>query len=391
MKKLLAILMALALLAPAALAENRHEGEGYDTPEEAVMAYVEALNRGDVDDMMATFAMETFVDHCDADAYLTRMRASNPTTIYGVPVSGAYSRSLLINERYAQIVNVLMRQYMEISASMNGMSIALDDAQAREEMEARFANSPANAWEGNAAFVNWINPALLNEKIVYPMNMANSATQTAHYGADDIDWKVALLNLNGAPAVLFMQCAKYGDRWYNAELGGLPGMVLGLTVQSAGMAIVGQTDDGIDLSALSNPLLMLMQTEGSQLLTANAASDLAGTRWQLIRVDGADVAVKADAAEAARDGGRGACVELKLTRLGALLDARLSAALAEALETDTRVLVGMAWWDRGDALEVPMLMWHGAGIDPENCRLERDGDELVLTTGNGIALVFERK
>lgn len=391
MKKLLAMLMVFALLAPMALAENRHEGEGYDTPEEAVLAYIEALNRGDVDDMLATFAMETFADHCDADAYLTRMRSISPVTIYGVPVNGAYSRSLLINARYSQIANVLMHQYMEISASMNGMSVALDDAQTREEMKARFKNSPMNAWEGNTEFVYWINPALLDEKIVYPMNMANSATQTAHYGADDIDWKVALLNLNGTPAVLLMQCVKYGDRWYNAEFGGLPGMVLGLTVQSAGMVIVGLTDDGIDLSALSNPLLMLMQTEGSRLLTANAASDLAGTRWQLARVDGADVAVKEDAAEVARDDGRSACVELKFTRLGALLDARLSAALAEALETDTRVLTGMAWWDRGDALEVPMIMWHGAGIEREGSRLERSGDEITLTTGNGIALVFVRK
>ena len=43
MRKLLVLILAFALLIPGALAEIRHEGPGYDTPEEAVLAYVEAL------------------------------------------------------------------------------------------------------------------------------------------------------------------------------------------------------------------------------------------------------------------------------------------------------------------------------------------------------------
>ena len=110
------------------------------------------------------------------------------------------------------------------------------------------------------------------------------------------------LGQGGAQAVLFMQCVKYGDRWYNGELSGLPGAILGLPFNSAGMVVEGVTDYGVDLSALNNPLALLTQTEGTRLFNANAKSDLAGTRWQLERVDGADVAVKADAGAAAQDG-----------------------------------------------------------------------------------------
>ena len=390
MRKLLAMILAFALLIPGALAEIRHEGPGYDTPEEAVLAYIEALNRGDVDDMLATFALETFVDNCDADAYLTRMQQVNPMAIYGVPVNGAYSRSLLINARCAQIVNVLMYQYKEISANLNNTVVTLEDAQARAEMEQRFADSPANAWEGTTAFVRWINPALVSDKLAHPMNQCNGALQTVYYGADDIDWKIAHLALGGAPAILFMQCAKYGDRWYNGELSGLPGMNMNLPATSAGMVIEGVMDDFVDLSALYNPLIGLQQTEGSAMLDANAASDLAGTRWQLARVDGADVTVKSDAEETALDGGRSVWAELKLMRIGALLDVRLSAELIHEGE-EPRMLVGMAWQDRGDALEVPLILWRGPDTNPEDNRLERSGDELILTTGNGISLVFTRK
>lgn len=390
MKKLWALLLALALLVPAALAERTHEGAGYDTPEDAVLAYIEALNRGDVDDMLATFAMETFADHFDADACLVRMKAISPTLIYGVPINGAYSRSLLINARYAQIANMLMQQYMLILDPQGGVMVQLEDDAARAEMEARFANSPMNAWEGNAQFVGWINPALLDERMTMGQNLANAALQASYYGADDVDWKVAHLTLNGAQALLLMQCVKYGDRWYNGELSGMPGMVLGLPVNYAGMLIEGVTDNDFDLSALNNPLLALTQTEGSALLDANAASDLPGTRWLLTRVDGADVTVATDADAAARDGGRSAWVELKFTRLGALLDVRLSAELAQALESDTRKLVGMSWYESDGAYEV-FLMWRGAGIESEGSRLERSGDEMTLTTGNGIALVFGKE
>ena len=390
MRKLLVLILAFALLIPGALAEIRHEGPGYDTPEEAVLAYVEALNRGDVDDMLATFALETFVDNCDTDAYLLRMQSINPMAIYGVPVSGAYSRSLLINARRAQINNILMQQYMVISAALKNTVHPLEDSAARAEMEARFADSPANAWEGTAQFVRWINPALVDEKLALPINLVNAAMQTAHYGADDIDWKIAHLTLGGAPAILFMQCAKYGDRWYNGELSGMPGMMMNLPVTSAGMVIEGVMDDYVDLSALYNPLLSFMQTEGSALLDANAASDLAGTRWQLARVDGADVTVVSDAEEAAQDDGRSAWAELKLMRLGALLDVRLGAELIHEKE-EPRMLVGMAWRDRGDAPELLMIRWRGPDTDQEDSRLERSGDELILTIGNGISLVFTRK
>ena len=392
MKKLLAILMALALFAPAALAEIRHESEGYDSPEAAVEAYVEALNRGDVDDMIATFAIESFVDRCDAQTALQYLQSINPMLLAAVPVNGAYARSLLINARRAQIANRLFQQYIQISAQLDNMAVPLQDAAARQEMLDRFANSPANAWEGNVALAGMVNPALLSDKIAYPMNMVSAMLQSAYFDPDDLAWEAAHLNVAGENAVLLMQCAKYGDRWYNEELSGIPGMVLGIPVIDAGMIFASDSEMGSLMGLLSSPLAALGASDATRLLDANAASDLPGTRWTLTEIGGVDGAtVCGEPDEPTQASGMAAWGELKFMRVGALVNLRVSPAASQALGVDEqRLYLGMAWTDMNGALE--LLEMRGTGIrpEPEGNSVALEGDALTLNLWNGVALTFEK-
>lgn len=392
MKKLLAILMALALLAPAALAEIRHEGEGYDSPEAAVEAYVEALNRGDVDGMISTFAIESFVDHCDAEAAMQYLQSINPMLLAVVPVNGAYVRSLLINARQAQIANRLFQQYIQISAQLDNMAVPLQDSAARQEMLDRFANSPANAWEGNVTLVGMVNPALLSDKIAYPMNMVSAMLQSAYYDPDDLAWEAARLNVAGEDAVLLVQCVKYGDRWYIAELSGIPGMVLGIPVTAAGMIFASDSDMGSMIDVLSRPLAVLDALSATRLLDANAASDLPGTRWALTGISGVDGAtVCGGPDEPAQASGLAAWGEVKFMRVGALAALRVSPAASQALGADEqRLYLGLAWTDMNGSLE--LLEMRGTGIrpEPEGNSIVMDGDTLTLNLWNGVALTFEK-
>ena len=193
MKKLLAMLMLFALLMPAALAEIRHENEGYDSPEAAVEAYVEALNRGDVDDMLATFALESFVDRCDAEAAMQYFQSINPMLLAVVPADGAYVRSLLINARRAQIANRLFQQYIQISAQLDNVSVPLQDSAAQREMLDRFGSSPVKEWVGNVKLAGWVNPALLSDMIASPMNMVSAVLQSAYFDPDDLAWEGSIV------------------------------------------------------------------------------------------------------------------------------------------------------------------------------------------------------
>lgn len=44
---------------------DRFEGDGYETADEAAIAYAEALCQANIDDMLSSFAVETFVENCD--------------------------------------------------------------------------------------------------------------------------------------------------------------------------------------------------------------------------------------------------------------------------------------------------------------------------------------
>ena len=136
MKKLLICLLALMLTVPAlaeapgglrprrdeaveetpeVAADVRFEGEGYESPEEAVVAYLEALKKGDVEGMLATFAIETYVSEMDAQADLARMGVFQPTVGIRMPLGGEYQRQVAVAARYGQLADSLAYQWMLFS------------------------------------------------------------------------------------------------------------------------------------------------------------------------------------------------------------------------------------------------------------------------------------
>ena len=106
MKKLLICLLALLLAAVPALgkdlpswvtdggdaAREPLEGPGFGSAEEAVTAYLEAMKNGDLEGMLATFAIETYVAEMDAQADLERMGVFQPSYGMRLPLGGDYQR-----------------------------------------------------------------------------------------------------------------------------------------------------------------------------------------------------------------------------------------------------------------------------------------------------------
>ena len=90
------------------------EGPGYDSPEEAVTAYLEAMKKGDARGMLSTFAIETYVSEMDAQAYLERLTVFSPTN-GSLPLGGDYQRQVAVAARYGQLAESLAYQWMLFS------------------------------------------------------------------------------------------------------------------------------------------------------------------------------------------------------------------------------------------------------------------------------------
>ena len=260
MKKLLICLLALMLTVPAlaeapgglrprrdeaveetpeVAADVRFEGEGYESPEEAVVAYLEALKKGDVEGMLATFAIETYVAEMDAQAYLERLRSFSPTT-GSMPLGGDYQRQVAVAVRYGQLANILAYQWTLYSwpegyEEFDGTAVRLLEDGAVEALLAGLAENDAAArWQGMEV-VGFVEPVELSDKYLNESNQQNIARQAASYGCDELVSVAVKLDIGGEEWYQCMDVARYGGKWYNLSFVGYIGHLLGLSIYSGGL------------------------------------------------------------------------------------------------------------------------------------------------------------
>ena len=259
MKKLLICLLALLLAVPAlaeapgglrprrdeaveetpeVAADVRFEGEGYESPGEAVVAYLEALKKGDVEGMLATFAIETYVSEMDAQADLARMGVFQPGYGMRLPLGGEYQRQVAVAARYGQLAERLAYQWTLYSwpegyEEFGGTTISLTEDGAAEAFLTDLAENDAAARWQEMEVVGFVEPELMSTQ--YSDGAESRARQAASHGCDEIVSVVAKLDIGGEEWYQCMDVARYGEKWYNLSLIGNIGHLLGLSLYSGGL------------------------------------------------------------------------------------------------------------------------------------------------------------
>ena len=259
MKKLLICLLALMLTVPAlaeapgglrprrdeaveetpeVAADVRFEGEGYESPEEAVVAYLEALKKGDVEGMLATFAIETYVSEMDAQADLARMGVFQPGYGMRLPLGGEYQRQVAVAARYGQLAESLAYQWMLFSwpegyEAFGDESITFQEDGDAEAFLTELAENDAAAQWQEMEVVGFVEPELMSTQ--YSDGAESRARQAASHGCDEIVSVVAKLDIGGEEWYQCMDVACYGGKWYNLSFVGYIGHLLGLSYPTAGL------------------------------------------------------------------------------------------------------------------------------------------------------------
>ena len=77
-----------------------------------MQAYVEAFNAGDVQAMLSTFAIETYVERTDRLASIGRMTIFSTNNYDTYPMPNDYMRQLLIADRVGGLARYMTGQYM---------------------------------------------------------------------------------------------------------------------------------------------------------------------------------------------------------------------------------------------------------------------------------------
>ena len=264
MKRLLACLLILLLAVPAlAEAPNalrprrdevieetpevslnglRFEGEGYESPEEAVAAYLEAMRSGDVAGMLATFAIETYVENADAQASLWRIRAFLPNS-NALPLGGDSQMQIAAAKRCAELASMLYYQWLALSwpeeyGEFGGQAVMFQEEAEVEAFRAALAENDISAALREMEWIGFIPPQQLDEVYLSQNSLRIRAQQAAGYGCEAMSDVVARLSIGGEEWYQCMQCARYDGRWYNIAFSGDVGNRLGIDAYSAGLAPV---------------------------------------------------------------------------------------------------------------------------------------------------------
>ena len=261
----------------------KFEGDGFDTPEEGVLAFIDAWNRGDVPAAVSTFAIESLVDHRDTEYILENTRLFNPGQNYLViPAGSEWIRGLEISKRYAEVSSYFFSQYTSNitggSVSPGGKYTQLKTLEEIDSLLASLDSHLMDSWIGNIRLMEWIDPLSI-QKLASPSYLRNLTIQSDLYGADDIMVLIAHLSLGDLQGILTMECLCYGGRWFNFRTYGIPASIFNLEPTTGGLYVFPPEEAG----QLTSMYLSEPDPEAEEVLQSHLESSLTGTRWILIK------------------------------------------------------------------------------------------------------------
>lgn len=216
---LIVCLLAVPLCIPAALAEGkaRVEGPGFDTPEQAAEAYLDALKRADVDQMISTFAMETYVERFGFEKYINYVNAYTLSMEQRLPPANDFTKGVNLAQRQGNLAMAIYRQYLALFIDdmtiLEGNPLRLTDEETAEL--ARTLADPACLQDlSTLRLVEFVPPAQLSDLYDSEQNRKNIALRTEAFGADELTDVAARVEIGERRFLFFFHVARYGDRWY---------------------------------------------------------------------------------------------------------------------------------------------------------------------------------
>jgi hypothetical protein len=242
---ILALAFLLTLAGPGQAAASGdaapppYEGPGWETPEDAVQAYLDAFGKADLRGMVSAFAIETYVEHFDFEAQLDRLGAYLPQAEIPYPNANDFFKAMNVEKRRSGIVNSIHYQFFtlrfpEIDLGML-TSFSGDGAPTPGEFADRMNAVTQGPAEGYALLA-FADPASLSEHYLQPRNQENLAKLAGIYGAEELQSMAALIAVEGKPHLLCCDAIRYGDKWYLCSLGGNIGALLGMSVMQGGLS-----------------------------------------------------------------------------------------------------------------------------------------------------------
>lgn len=233
---------AYTQLAAAPAQVQPREGDGFETPEDAVLAYVEALQNQDINAMLQTFAIESYVEHLDWQAYVQRLQIySFPSTPPPAdpPLFSDYSCVWRADSIAQQILMQVMTLCAPDSPVLDFRPIMLDlDVEKPADFQQRLF--PNEMLEPLASLTtgDFLPPETVAPEIEIEKFQESFQSYRQALGANELRDMALELQLNGVDYLFCPQAVRYGDRWYLCSLHGNVAVLLGVAFYAGGLWVI---------------------------------------------------------------------------------------------------------------------------------------------------------
>lgn len=227
-------------------ADDTVEGPGYDTADAALEAYIAALNQGDIDGMIATFAIESYVDNFDTKAHIERLKSFSPLnpfySVYELADGSEFDRDIRIKEREASIMYYYSKMLSQRIVQHDDRIISLQDDDEIDAFMKEIEKSEFfDDWK-NMEFVKMVDPEAVCGTYGTEQFKTSIMRQAKPYGCNDIRDVCALVKIGKEKYYQTAMCGEYNGRWYIITCMGNLSSLIGLPADSWGLVPCSEID-----------------------------------------------------------------------------------------------------------------------------------------------------
>ena len=215
---------------------GRWEGPGFDTPEDAVLYYLDGLKTQDLDKMLGAFAWESKLEHSSIRQQIERYGVYSSSTNPLFPTNDGIAGTIMLERYRSQILDSITRSFMAYLAY----------GQKAETVMQGLPIGPLKTDEDIRNVINSFDMSRLDKLITLDniqFILPNMATNGQYsdsriqaniekdriaYGADELIDRVAFFTIDGENYFFACSVSRFGDRWYLYSVPGYVGNIMGI-------------------------------------------------------------------------------------------------------------------------------------------------------------------
>ena len=224
----------------------KYESDGFDSPEETVVAYLNGLKNVDVQQMLQAFAWETQIENYSLKDYIRKMHSVNRYSPVRMPAyNDLIKGSNMLSLRYSETKSLYnaIRAFMVAETDkveeINNYRIDLKSDEEIDEFIRLYNN---NRYEKLKKMNNirLISPSTVIQNYKNDSVSKRMKQYQEIYGADEILDILAVANIEDETLVCNPLLARYGDKWFVVSVGGIAFAIIGInSVYQAFLTIKG--------------------------------------------------------------------------------------------------------------------------------------------------------